>query len=356
MLEAIDLARKAHGATRANLLISEINEVSDGEEPCAYIFNYANGQGFDIVSTSRAVTPILAFSEEGSFSTENEPAMLYFVNNIKNYTLAKEMDFNETGRPERDYDLNSFSGGWIEYPPTIKINLWQEAPFNVKLQKEYPNVKNIKAGCGPVSAAMTMVYCKSGLIWQGYEYDFKSMIELLNMGPGGAFYDSADNPNIIPFNPPIRFMLTYDGTLAAFNQLLYDLGKSMHSEYLDGETSTHIDSLVKTIKNAGYSISERNIYDAKKIREQIETKHIVIQSGREIDDFKKGHFWVMDGFRYYDFNIENSQECYFFCHWGWRDYPNGYYYGPVFAYSPGDTYYAYDYVSVQIGPLVGTIE
>ena len=44
----------------------------------AYIINYANDEGFAIISTNKNVFPVLAFSEKGNFSCDNENARINF--------------------------------------------------------------------------------------------------------------------------------------------------------------------------------------------------------------------------------------------------------------------------------------
>lgn len=51
----------------------------------AYVLNYPDNGGFVIVSTDRRVYPVLAYSNEGQFSFDNEIAKTNFIDNIGTY-------------------------------------------------------------------------------------------------------------------------------------------------------------------------------------------------------------------------------------------------------------------------------
>lgn len=57
------------------------NSISD---TLAYIINYPEDKGFVIVAADRKVYPILAYSDEGFFTLENEISKDCFIDGIEN--------------------------------------------------------------------------------------------------------------------------------------------------------------------------------------------------------------------------------------------------------------------------------
>lgn len=104
LTEALGISAASRRATRASdSMVASIDYVVQQGDTVAYIVNYANDGGFAILAVDRVVKPILAYSDQGSFSTDNEMAMNYFVSNIKNY--AEDVKKSAAYRVTRTEDL-----------------------------------------------------------------------------------------------------------------------------------------------------------------------------------------------------------------------------------------------------------
>lgn len=313
LAEAILLSSQSREKTRSSGVVDEVKYVVENGDTVAYIINYANGGGFSIIAADNAVKPLLAFSDKGHFSMENDIARVYFIGNIGKYAEQEKRKLYKTIQQSVTEDTIYY---WQE--PIIKISLWQGEPFNKVVDKHYPGCL---AGCGPVSAAMIMSYCKSSLILNNYQYGFVAMKKALLAGPGYNPYV----PGFITYSSkiPLTWINTYDGAVNAFSQLLYDMGSLMDSEYdLKTKKSTaELSKAAEAIGRAGYIVSDTIPYDAVRVIEDLKD-NIIFQRGQCLENGEivtGGHFWVIDGVKYGLTSSDQYVDIHFYCHWGWKD-------------------------------------
>ena len=325
MEEITEIALRGKKGTREITHVSSILPVAYMRDTLAYIFNFANDNGFSIVSTSKYVVPELAYSDKGNFSNTNEIAMSNFIDRINEYTAKREAAMEIYDFDPGEPTIRTFSHG-----PLVEIKLGQTDPFNQTVQKYHPNCK---VGCGPVAAATVMAYCKPRLVLNGYEYNFKDFVKALVSGSDVTLANTeCEIPNVNPGLLPITWPITYNGAISAFNQLLNDLGSQMNAIYMPYEgTSVQSNDLLNAIKTAGYNVSDFKNYNLPLIVSALKNNDLIIQSGYTIiDNKKKGHAWVIDGYSYKSIKENLINDCYLYCHWGWFGEDDGYYYADVF--------------------------
>jgi hypothetical protein len=338
LTEALGISAASRRATRAtDNMVASIDYVVQQCDTVAYIVNYANDGGFAILAADRVVKPILAYSDQGSFSTDNEMAMNYFVSNIKNY--AEEVKRSAPLIVSRNELLDTIR---YIHDPVIKIKLGQRNPYDAIVKKYHPGCP---VGCGPIAAFTLMAYCKRDLVLDLMYYDFKFITGILPLGRDtmmrpGIIDIPVVNPQKLSFSTNVKsWALTYTGALTATQTLLYKLGKRMNATYTPNETKSRLDSALITLKETGYKVSATMDYHPKEMAININEKNrMYFQRGQSLRDSVKGHFWVIDGCKYSlianSTSIIDTIDTELYCHWGWYGHCDGYYTGEIFSPDP----------------------
>lgn len=297
-------------ATRSNAIPDTI----------AYVLNYPNEQGFVIVASDRRVYPVLAFSNEGHFSFENEIAKTNFIDNIASYISSAD--------PSHSYEVseNAFDGCYKSFPP-INICLGQDSPWNKYTSEEHPGCP---AGCVAIATALVISHSKYQLSYHNSTYPLRSIITAIEKGQNSN--PSNVQKRISGGYPPTLPEYTYEQAVDSMAKIIYWIGKDVNMYYRptgSGASSYDAFSLCKTL---GFEIpSGYADFNLEKIIRYLEDKHIVYLRGYS-DELKGGHAWVSDGCMYC-FDIDdpsNIYNMYIRCDWGWNGACNGYYSGAVF--------------------------
>lgn len=329
--EVLKVAEMSRRKTRAGLLPEKIIPIVDQCDTLAYIINYVGNRGFAIISANKKVEPLLAYSEIGKFSLDNEIAKTYFVDKIKAYSKHVASLGNKYKSTSDDLDTIHY-----QFEPVITTSIGQWAPYDKIVNKHYPGCP---AGCGPVAAVMIMSHCKDTLIMDNCIYHFKWINDALAVGPA---YDSIRGPVIMPTanigNWPTSWIRNYNGAISAIGQLLYDIGKRMKARYDSTKTVANLTDAHASIISAGYTVSSINTFDTDSMIKNINNGHMYFQHGNRTPD--NGHFWVIDGFEYDCLESGEKINCYFYCHWGWDGSCDGYYKKDLFEPIPGHKYSA----------------
>ena len=291
--------------------------------PTFYVFNHGNNQGFVIISGEDAVEPVLAYSNEGAFCTENMPE------NLLGWAEHIEMQIDEI----RKMDLQpseKVGKAWEEGPmmpkKTVKLNTpkWdQDEPYNWMC----PPLDRAKGerwytGCAITAAAEIMAYyewpdCGEGIIEerpineknQGYIPE----IQL------GEPYDWEKMPliNGNGLNP----RNTEQGNAVA--KLMFHLGAMSGAKYNPNGTSAAYTYVTKAMmRHMKYQkgmlyLKKKFFTDAlweKMLREEIDNRRPVLYEG--FTPYNAGHGFVCDG---YDLDDR------FHINWGWSGDSDGFY-------------------------------
>ena len=328
--EVLKIAEMSRRKTRAGLLPEKIIPVVDQCDTVAYIINYVGNRGFAIISANKKVEPLLAYSEIGKFSLDNEIAKTYFVDKIKAYSTHVASLGNKYKSISDDLDTIHY-----QFEPVITTSIGQRAPYNKIVNKYHPGCP---AGCGPVAAVMIMSHCMDSLIMDGYLYEFDWINEALMVGPEyNSKIESSVSPAFVAPEPQV-WIVSYNGAISAISRLLYDIGKRMNARYDSTETVANLTDAHASIISAGYTVSSINTFDTDSMIKYINNGHMYFQHGNRSPE--KGHFWVIDGFEYDCLENGEKINCYFYCHWGWNGLGDGYYKKDLFEPIPGYKYSA----------------
>lgn len=300
----------------------------------AYIINYKDASGFAIVANDNRINPLLAYSDTGNFTTENELAMHYFVENIGPYVYSQEVS-----------SQTQFSSNSIIVPPTqptnpivagepyIKTNLGQWSPYNQVVEKLHPGCP---VGCVPLACVMIACYVKKDFTFNNYKYNFVNI-----------------NNNIISKNPNdfgndgSSWINNCAGAELAISQLVSDFGELMNATYNTTATGASSEKAYSVMTNAGFNVSSFNqTYSQLSTLLRLQSGKLVYQEGwRTKDDgASAGHVWVIDGYGLVGTQTSpantnsTSTNYYFHCNWGWSGKDNGFFSGDVFTPRSGYSY------------------
>lgn len=154
----------AHEKISNNLKNNDLQLVYTGQtdrgEACFYVFN-AGAEGFVIVSADDRFRPIVGYSDEGTFATENmSPELSFYLNKIiEARTSRNAVLFENTAREWQSvmtsgHLLSRNGGRGVDYICTTKWN--QDSPYNLYSPEANGGPGNrCYAGC--VATAMSQV-------------------------------------------------------------------------------------------------------------------------------------------------------------------------------------------------------
>lgn len=299
----------------------------------AYIVNYNDNAGFAVVANDSRVDEVLAYSDKGSFSYDNPIAKAMFLDKIEGYLhslSSGEKIYSSTGTinaPTRHLVID----------PQINIEIGPTAPFDKIVTKYHPVGHT---GFQNVAAATIISHLKKTLTYHNYYYNFESINYALNQGNG--FNPALPGIEIIkPLGhniPPLQFQYSYNGSVDAYSQLLYNLGQDTKTIY-NQVTFTLPDNTRQVLNDIGLEVSplvsDKNINDICSLLYDenlvLLTVMFVKNEGGSVDiDLLKGPVgWVIDGCDVI-LNKEGSIESgMVHCVWGLFGLGDGFYSYPI---------------------------
>lgn len=299
----------------------------------AYIINYPNDEGFVIVSTLRKVYPVMAYSDRGNFSLENEVAKANFIDKIDSYVSnADDSTIYEVG----NHDFSDcFSNS-----PAIEVSLSQWSPWNKYVVKKHPGCP---AGCVAVATALLLSHSFAGMDYHNSKFYFKSILDPINKAQ-----NHPTSPKIIDPNDEWEKLdqpeYTYSQAVDSMAKLLYLLGKDLDMKYAEKSSSTGYMEAYKLCERLlGNIPSGFSPYRISDVCKYLQDDHMVYMDG-DVEGSTKGHAWVCDAcsFCYSPTNHNQLLDCYIHCNWGWGGSSDGFYSGKVFStyeYDIKPTYY-----------------
>lgn len=297
---------------------------TDQGEACFYVFTM-RPKGFVIVSADDRAMPILGYSTESRFSTEEiADGLQSFFNNYRaGFTQMMAANEERTADAVRDWERLAATGMVNDEKitrevPQLMTSIWnQSALYNdlCPIDTLGPN-NHVYAGCVATAMAQIMYYWQWPQTGNGsnsytcYPYgdllaDFSSTTYRFDLMPD--FLDWTSTPEeihavaLLQYHAGIGVNMSYryDGSGASSSTVPYALetffryeGLSMYLEYKDWHTNTDWDNMLRDNLDLGMPL----YYSA---------------SGSD-----GGHAFVCDG--YDDNNM-------FHFNWGWQGLDNGYY-------------------------------
>jgi len=277
-----------------------------------HIFNAEDG-GFVIISGDDRMKPVLAYSLENKFDTENpsQPCIDWlnqYISEIETIPESAE---------------SSPAAGTTEYPaaviePIIKT-LWnQDTPYNNSCPADINSGRKCLTGCVATATAQIMNFYRYPLRGTGtvtYEDKAQKVNRTIDFDSRGDI-DWENIPTQLPF--PVN-----DKQNNAVAELIMQVGHAVKMQYSpDVSIAYHRDAAAALINNFSYDPNIHHYERAyisenewiKLLVDELSANRPILYDGRSAES--GGHSFVCDG---YDGNGM------FHFNWGWGGLGNGYY-------------------------------
>lgn len=305
--------------------IKNLNEIKNEKGKTSfYTINYNEG-GFIILSADKRIEPIIGYSENGKFDTDEDlyPLGLKFwiedtkkqITGVQNSNLRQSDAIKLTWEKVEHFLTGSTNSIFAKpvnpapdcYEHEVNVTVgpllystWgQSGGFNDALPDiicgGFPT--QVLAGCVPIAMGQVMKYYEypTSYNWLSmpWSYGTTTTANFIN-----DIHDAIDN--VYPGNP---------------------------SYFCDGtgvSASANMGNVLKTQFN--YSFANWGTYDYLTVKSNINNNRPVILAG---DNGSSGHMWVCDGYTQYSYYYEDCTGYVYYprfhMNWGWDGSFNGYY-------------------------------
>lgn len=310
-----------------------------------YIINYSDNQGFAVVSAKKSTEGLLAVTEQGNYSSDenNENGGFNnFMQQAKNYVASSRgaiLPGDDGGPTIKEYNStrDTIDKKYIAPKLTVK---WGQTGV------EGLYAPNGVAGCVNTALAQIMShYCYPAgisLTYQGASKTYQS----LN-------WSAMKNHKVVHYRENCN--ATSDAH-EAISQLLRQLGQLTNSEYSPSGTSSNINNAKSAISGLGYTTSAIYNYTTGNFYSALSSnKLIYMRGGIDKEEGEEGHAWVVDGMyeytvHYVDWVREIGQlnwtilsesydtKSYMHINWGWDGDCNGLFRTGVFQTNRAQQY------------------
>ncbi|MBA4849380.1 C10 family peptidase [Emticicia sp. BO119] len=352
-----------------NREIQSLRTVKDSEEELYHIINYKEGEGFVIVAADKRASPILAYSDNSSFSDENLPGVKnWFQNAGKHIKLAKSKkeipaetkklwEILEGNTAQKKGRTNDQCDEFTTYYETGRYvdalaRWWQKgftsyySPSDNGCNSDAQCNRKL-AGCGPVAMGMVMRY-----------HHFPDNFYVCVNGD----CETMDYANMPRF--PASNCLYGNNNEKQLALLVRRCGVESSTQYGilgNCNTATYPGSINNAFANLGY-LNGGGTWDDlysnyPQVKSDLQNFFPVIFVGTTGSvNFTDAHIWVGDGYsylsyQYYVNNCPENQICndncvsvlyeYIAMNWGHGGNDNGYYSANYSFIHQGDNYNTY---------------
>lgn len=314
-------------------LVNQRHEIIAGENLAMYyVFNCNNEDGFIIVSGDQRVVPVLGYSDNGEFDTNNLPTDLIILleqysTEIKHIIADAIPQGKELEKMWTNYETGMISIEKAAVAP-MTTTTWSQRPYYNALTPVPTGSSSTPVGC--VATAMSQLlkfynYPASGTNSTSYT---TPTYGTLAANFAATTYDWTNMPN----------SLSSSSTTTAVNAiatLMSQVGISVYMNYTPTGSSAQVSDMALALKNNfGYSSSISHIYRSSStlpnwittLKSQLSGGKLVLHAGF-CPDPAAGHAFILDGF-------DASDN--FHVNWGWGGSCNGYF--QINNLNPGSTY------------------
>ncbi|MBL7705928.1 MAG: C10 family peptidase [Taibaiella sp.] len=326
--------------------------------PTAYVFNYANGEGYTIISADYRYEPILAFGESGSLNVgDSIPAGMYewMMSNLENIDLIREGSLNDKDKFEAAYSTWAYTidhmqlndccihpENWTPSPspcvnwdnqtnevvgPLTQTKWGQGNGFAILPQNDFNYLLNTSTSCNgnkPLSGCVPIATAQILKHWSkpNPNYNYAGMYNI------SATTESQRLIADLCTNSQLQANFGCSETSAPSARVSPTL-EYYYAFASGGDFIQYVNSERYNIRNN--ILDNRVVYvggAAKAIH-----KGFLIFKTTEYDDI---HAWLVDGFRRNNINCFN--EFWFHMNWGYYGHYNDWFYESEWAPYPGKNY------------------
>tara|TARA_Y100001970_G_C14228897_1_gene857385 strand:- start:207 stop:2981 length:2775 start_codon:yes stop_codon:yes gene_type:complete len=314
---ATDIARNFHNSRSSIYSIESVESISDNSSVYLYVFKLSP-IGFIVISADDYVMPVLAYSFENNFDSNNPPVQVNYLFDIYKQDIDNIYQENIGQSIDVSNSWNYYSEPFTYIPsrdvaPLLTCNWNQDSPWNDMCPEDQDGPGgNVYAGCVAVSMAQVMYYWQYPQIGygsHGYNPGGGYGYQYANYGSTEYDYDSMEDN----FATPASQLLLYHAGVAV------NMGYSPNGSgawVLSGSNSTYnamknyfiYDHSISAIESSNYSTSQYRAY----LESDLDNNQPIIYRGCSNDGC---HAWNIDGY----------EDDYFHNNFGWGGSNNGYY-------------------------------
>ena len=300
----------------------------NGSTPSFYVFNF-NTEGFVMVAGDDRVQPILAFSDEGAFVTENMPEHIrFFLDGYTEeiqYMVENQQYADETILQQWETLLSDAipapKDGNVVVGPLLGNNQWNQTKYYNNLcpadatgNSAYGG--HAAVGCGAIVMGQVMLYWRFPTTGTGSHSYNSSNYGTLSANFGATTYRYE--------NMPYKLTAVYhpDSCVEAVATLLYHCGVAVNMNYGPSASVANSNNIVSALStyfrypNTVQYIERGNLSLSvwlNYLKGELDAGAPFMYGG---SGNYGGHVWTCDGYQ---------DDNYFHFNWGWGGQQNGYY-------------------------------
>ena len=300
----------------------------NGSTPSFYVVNFGS-EGFVIVAGDDRIQPILAFSDEGAFVTENMPDHIRFF--LDGYTesiqyMIDNQQYNQENALQQWESLLSgnplsLKDGNVVVGPLLGNNQWNQTkyyndlcPADATGNAAYGG--HAAAGCGAIVMGQVMRYWRFPTTGTGsHSYNSSNYGTLsANFGATTYHYENMSDRLTTSYHP--------DSCVEAIATLLYHCGVSVNMNYGPSASVANSNRIVSALST--YFRYPSTVQYIERGSLPLATWLNYLKG--ELDESAPfmyggsgnygGHVWICDGYQ---------DDNYFHFNWGWGGQQNGFY-------------------------------
>ena len=287
---------------------------ANGEDPALYVFDNPQGKGFVIVSGDDLAQPILGYSYENEFPTENLPPQ------VEGWLESLKKQIND-GRKYGVISTPSSRSISRAGTPVVKLETaqWnQGTPYNTYCPKI--NGESTPTGCTITATAIVMKYHGWPQKGVGTIPGYTTETEEIDMPAIELGHEYQWD------NMPLSYSNHYTtGQADQVARLMADLGTMYETDYTLHVTNTDITKIVNNLitymdydKSASYRFRSgyMNADWHNLMKSELEQGRPILYNGCANEQGQGGHTFVLDGY---------ATDGFYSVNWGWGGYCNGYF-------------------------------
>jgi len=306
----------------ASELPSPFLTVKEAATPYYYVFNFSNENGYIIMSADDAVVPVLAYSTQKEFRTDNQsPEFIKWMDKYRREIkeiIEKKYSADDDIKKQWKRLQNGLS--LKEDKNTKAVNplvttTWDQMQFYHDLcPYDYDYNSHVATGCVATAMAQVMKYHNHPQNGEGYHTYNHSKYGSLSANFGAETYNWSAMPNDV------------NSTNNSVATLMYHCGVSLEMNYgpaEEGGSSTNSLDVVANALKSYFSYSSNTQFTMRENYSDTDWKNLLkneLNNSRPMEyagiGQGGGHAFVCDG---YDAND------YFHFNWGWSGYYDGYF-------------------------------
>ena len=349
--EAVAIAQNLYQArhnSRANVAVANVAVIGSSASRASadtliYAVNFADNQGFTLVSAAKAGEAVIGYSDEGSFNEEevaDNSNLNYFMTAAKNYVEINAEITPITPTPDPSAPIKITE----KIQPRVVVNYGQVYPEGLYFS-------NGLAGCAQTAVAMVCSFLEwPRLMTYTYE-DFDTSFDNLNWTEMKKHVSSSNFA-------PINGMPSHECTASievhtALSRLCREIGYLSNANSSNmRKTTTEVPNMISTIKKIASSssfikVSELYNFAKSGMYENLKSSNCVlcvIGYSDSSADNANCHIWICDGGEKQtitrklllatgEWQTVTDYVYYNHFNWGKCGEQNGYFYDGVFEYT-----------------------